>query len=280
MRFTITATSCLAIVLAVTQFADAQGPVRRAVRGAGVVAAESARATARGVGAAADLATPGIPLEARAGGPIDRNARWRFQQYNGDWWYYNPNNSWSYRRDGQWRTYSADTFTPNPRYSVGYRGVNQSLDSEQMVFIDSGGRAVICKNGSITFMDGTTLQSVPRTQVDAQGFLIQQQSSQLQTNTGATGAARIDTQGPSLQSPMQAGAQADIQAPPGAQVQDQTQAQTELNQDQAPSPAQGQATNQSSNGLQAPDQPPAPDAQSPSDSNSSGTATSGNSGDL
>jgi hypothetical protein len=270
MRFTVTTTCLLATVLAVAPLADAQGPVRRAVRGAGVVAAESARAAARGVGAAADLATPGIPIEARAGGPVDRNARWRFQQRNGDWWYYTPENTWSYRRDGQWRTYSADTFTPNPRYAVGYRGTSQSLDSQQTVFIDSGGRAVICQNGSITFMDGAALQRVSRTQVDAQGFLIQQDAAQSQTNIGVTGENQFDSQGPALQGPTQVDAQADVQPQSAVQAQGQTQPQSELNQGQASSPAQGQATNQ----------PPAPDAPTPSDSNSSDAASSDTSGDL
>jgi hypothetical protein len=272
MRFTITATCFLATVLTVAPYAEAQGPVRRAARGAGVVAAESARAAARGVGAAADLATPGIPIEARAGGPVDRNARWRFQQRNGDWWYYSPDNTWSYRRDGQWKTYSADTFTPNPRYAVGYRGVDQSLDSQQMVFIDSGGRAVICQNGSITFMDGVALQRVSRTQVDAQGFLIQQDASQSQTNIGISGEDQFNSQGPALQSPTQAGEQRDVQPQAAAQAQGQTQPQSELNQ--------GQATNQSQNSGQAPAQPPAPDAPTPSDSSSSDAATSDTSGDL
>jgi hypothetical protein len=269
MRFTITTTCLLATVLAVAPLADAQGPVRRAARGAGVVAAEGARAAARGVGAAADLATPGIPIEARAGGPVDRNARWRFQQRNGDWWYYSPDNTWSYRRDGQWRTYSADTFTPNPRYVVGYRGPSQSLDSQQTVFIDSGGRAVICQNGSITFLDGAALQRVSRTQVDAQGFLIQQDASQTQTNIGVTGENQFNSQGPALQAPTQADAQVDVQPQSGVQAQGQ-----------ASSPAQGQATNQSQNSGQAPAQPPVPDAPTPTDSNSSDATSSDTTGDL
>lgn len=251
MRFTIT-TICLAIALSMAQLADAQGPVRRAVRGAGVVAAESARATARGVGAAADLVTPGVPIEARAGGPVDRNARWRFQQRNGDWWYYHPNNTWSYQRDNRWNTYSADTFTPNPRYSVGYRGANQSMDSEQMVFIDSGGRAVMCRNGSITFVDGATLQRVPRTQIDSQGFLIQQESTQQQSNTNVD--ARINTQGPELQSQTQADAQLNVQSTPPAPVQGQVQSQTRLN-GQIPNSAPDEVTNQLQNSAEELDQP-------------------------
>src|SRR5687768_12070759 len=111
MRLT-TAVLCAAIALSLAQTADAQGPVRRALRGAGEVAAEGARATARGAAIAADAATPGIPAEARLGGPVDRNARWRMTQHNGDWWYYTPDNTWQYQRDGEWKTYAADTYTP------------------------------------------------------------------------------------------------------------------------------------------------------------------------
>src|SRR5688500_2464754 len=110
MRFTFATASCIAMSLSLAQLADAQGPVRRAlretggaaeagVRGAARARAGAARATAQGVRAGVDAVTPDRPIEARTGGDIDRNARGRFQQHNGDWWYYTPDNVWMYRRD-------------------------------------------------------------------------------------------------------------------------------------------------------------------------------------
>lgn len=87
--------------------------------------------TARGVAAGVDAITPDVPLQARAGaalqaGDMGRDARWRFAQRNGDWWYYTPQNQWMYHRDGQWNQFSQESFTPNPQFSgqygVGYRG--------------------------------------------------------------------------------------------------------------------------------------------------------------
>jgi hypothetical protein len=87
--------------------------------------------TARGVAAGVDAITPDIPWQARAGanlqaGDLGRDARWRFSQRNGDWWYYTPQNTWMYHRDGQWNQFSQDNYAPNPQfagqYGVGYRG--------------------------------------------------------------------------------------------------------------------------------------------------------------
>ena len=86
---------------------------------------------ARGVVAGVDALTPNIPLQARAGatlqaGDLARDARWRFAQHNGEWWYYSPENAWMYHRDGQWNTFAQDSFQPNPaagQYSAGYRGM-------------------------------------------------------------------------------------------------------------------------------------------------------------
>jgi hypothetical protein len=243
MRLT-TALGCAAIVLSLAQTADAQGPVRRALRGAGEVAAEGARATARGIGIAADAVTPGIPIEARAGGPIDRNARWRMTRHNGDWWYYTPENTWMYQRDGQWNTYAVDTFTPNPAYATGYRGVN-TLDSQQMVFVDSGGRAVICQNGRITFIDGAELRSVPRAQVNAQGFLIDQAQVQGQTGVGVTTTPAPATAPAAVQTQNQAAVQADIQPQRAASVQTQSQV------DGTAAPSQPSAQPQGSTAIQS-----------------------------
>src|SRR4029079_11848784 len=50
-----------------------------------------------------------------------RDARWRFQQRNGEWWYYSPESHWMYHREGHWNAYAADAAAPQP-YATGYRG--------------------------------------------------------------------------------------------------------------------------------------------------------------
>ena len=50
----------------------------------------------------------------------------RMTYYNGQWWYYTPNNTWMYYRNNSWTPYSADQYRP---YTSGYRGTagaNQS----------------------------------------------------------------------------------------------------------------------------------------------------------
>ncbi len=105
----------------------------RAVVGGTVDATRSVvGGTARGIAAGVDAITPNIPLQARAGATLNagdqgRDARWRFAQHNGDWWYYTPENSWMYQRDGQWNQFAQDSFQPNAQFSgqvaAGYRGV-------------------------------------------------------------------------------------------------------------------------------------------------------------
>jgi hypothetical protein len=168
MRQVLTLAGCAAMAVCLAQVADGQGPVRRAARGVGEVAAGAARGTAAVAAGTARALTPGVPVQASAGGPA--NAAWRTQRYNGDWWYYGPNNNWQVYRNNQWAPYVAETFVPNQQYvqsSPGY-------DAQQTVFIDSGGRAVICQNGQVAFIDGSPLQLVSRSQLNAQGYLIQQ----------------------------------------------------------------------------------------------------------
>jgi hypothetical protein len=270
-----TAILCATIALSLAQSADAQGPVRRALRGAGEVAVEGARATARGAAIAADAITPGIPAEARLGGPVDRNARWRMTRHNGDWWYYTPENSWMYQRDGEWKTYAVDTYTPNATHAAGYRGVN-TFDSQQMVFIDSGGRAVICQNGRITFVDGAELRSVPRAQVNAQGFLIDQAQVQGQTSVGVTTPAPATAQPSTIQTQNQAAVQTDVQPQPAASAQGQTEVQGSTSAPPSAAAPDSSTTIQSPTDAQASAQPSAATG-SASISNSTDAATSGSS---
>jgi hypothetical protein len=166
----LTAT-CLALAsIAAPSTAEAQGPVRRGLR------------------ASAGL-TPERPAQARPGVRLSdadaaRDARWRFQQHNGDWWYWAPDNAWMYQRDGQWNRYSENTYTPNPQYQSQYSAEYQGPATSEMVFIDSGGRAVICQSGHVVFSDGTALRTVPRTQINAQGFFIGQTNVQTQFSPG------------------------------------------------------------------------------------------------
>jgi hypothetical protein len=261
--------ACLTMCLCFSELANAQGPLRRAARGAAEVTAGAARVTAGAARAGVDAVTPAVPAQASVGGPVDRNASWRRVNHNGDWWYYSPNNTWSYYRNNQWTPYVAETYTPNPQYAS---SSTQSLDSQQMVFIDSGGRAVICQNGRIAFVDGTALQSVSRTQVDAQGYLIQQGQVQGQATVGAVGQTQLNQDAAAIQSNGQVNAQGSIQpAPPS--VQGQVQGGAIQGQPQS-------STVSGSVGVQGDASQPAASISAGATSNStsaptSGTATSG-----
>jgi hypothetical protein len=49
----------------------------------------------------------------------DRNARWRFRQHNGEWWYWTPQNTWMIHRGGNWIVYDPNTYTVPQTYSSG-----------------------------------------------------------------------------------------------------------------------------------------------------------------
>jgi hypothetical protein len=185
-----------------------------------------------------------------------RDARWRFQQHNGDWWYWTPNNTWMYRRDGNWNRYAADTFTPNPtfqgQYAAGFRGEATAFDPAQMVFVDSGGRAVICQSGRVAFMDGTALRTVHRNQINEQGFFIGQAAVQGQFAPGQSGFRATNQaqfqQGATIQQ-SQAQLDADARARLNAQgqtpiAQGQVNAQSPANVPGQNSAAQPQAAQQ------------------------------------
>jgi hypothetical protein len=150
-------------------------------------AADATRAvvggTARGVARGVDALTPDLPLQARVGANLSeadraRDARWRFAQHNGEWWYYGPENQWMYHRDGQWNRFEQDTFAANPAfsggYATGYRGPEegaaiqgdaqfqgqgqydgQYASSGQVYTLhhDANGREYICDNGQRVYFD-------------------------------------------------------------------------------------------------------------------------------
>jgi hypothetical protein len=207
MRTFLVAACCLALGLAATTTATAQGPVRQGLRRAGEVVVDgtgrviqgaadvtrgvvggaadvtrgAVQGTARGVAATADALTPGLPVQARAGANLSaadasRDARWRFQQHNGEWWYYTPQNQWMYHRDGRWNDFAQDSFQPNPafagEYGTGYRGMEQGQYADQGVaqqgYVDQGyqyqgpaytlhrdsyGREFICENGRRVYVN-------------------------------------------------------------------------------------------------------------------------------
>ena len=53
-----------------------------------------------------------------------RQDRWRYTFYNGEWWYWLPTNKWVYRRGSRWNAYDPKTFTypslPGPVASNSY----------------------------------------------------------------------------------------------------------------------------------------------------------------
>jgi hypothetical protein len=214
--------------------AEAQGPVRRGIRA--------------GVGL-----TPERPAQARPGFNLSdadraRDAQWRFHRHNGDWWYWSPNNVWMYHREGNWNRFAEDTFTPNPtfqgQYAAGFRGETTTFDPAQMVFVDSGGRAVICQGGRVTFMDGTALRTVNRSQINAQGFFIDQTNVQGQLAPGRTvpGQAAFNA---TNQAQFQQGATVQrSQAQIDADAQARLDAQSQATIQRQPLDAQGQANAQ------------------------------------
>jgi hypothetical protein len=135
--------------------------------------------TARAAAAGIDAITPDLPLQARAGATLRageelRDARWRFAQHNGEWWYYSPENNWMYHRDGQWNEFAEDSFVPNAgagqfggEYASGYRGVDQggAVGADQYggdqfaqgqaytLQYDENGREFICDNGQRVYFD-------------------------------------------------------------------------------------------------------------------------------
>ncbi|HMO85358.1 MAG TPA: hypothetical protein PKC18_10610, partial [Lacipirellulaceae bacterium] len=89
-------------------------PLHDALRisGVGADAAAAGAANQAGVQAGVDAAAAaGAQGAATAGADADRNARWRFKQHNGEWWYWTPQNQWMYHRGGQWQNYDANNFT-------------------------------------------------------------------------------------------------------------------------------------------------------------------------
>ncbi|MCA9233981.1 MAG: hypothetical protein KDA44_00820 [Planctomycetales bacterium] len=130
-------------------------------------AANVARGTAAGVRAL----TPGLPIQARAGANLtaaqqSRDARWRFQRHNGEWWYYNPQGNWMYHRNDQWNNFTTDDYqlpagmSQPQQYSAAYRGSSSAAvdgntngkvyqlhtDAAGREYIIDGGRRVYVTN--------------------------------------------------------------------------------------------------------------------------------------
>jgi hypothetical protein len=122
-----------------------------------------------------------LPYQARAGanlqaGDLSRDARWRFQRHNGEWWYFSPENTWLYHRDGRWNQFSQDAFQPNPAFSGQYRSAYRGMQGEgpyggqyadgsyqsqgpaQRLYRDRYGREYVCENGRRVYVSSQRFQ--------------------------------------------------------------------------------------------------------------------------
>lgn len=103
----------------------------------------------------------------------DRNARWRYKNQNGVWWYWTPSNYWMVYRNGNWNRYHGPgyghggTWYDNyqPRTTTGYRGspYNDGLyyrdndgmrfyyNQGQRYYFDNNGRYYFGPNGTRTY---------------------------------------------------------------------------------------------------------------------------------
>lgn len=63
------------------------------------------RGVNRGIGVIGGIVPP-IPQQALAGNSGPYDARWRFAQRNGQWWYYSPQNQWMVRQNDEWQAYN------------------------------------------------------------------------------------------------------------------------------------------------------------------------------
>jgi hypothetical protein len=281
---TIITTACAALVVAVAPAAlCAQGPVReglratgqaavqgtrgvvqgagRVVQGAGQAAAQGVRAgaqatgqvlrgTAQGIGAGVRAITPAVPWQAGQGAAVadrGRDARWRMQQHNGEWWYYTPENNWMYHRDGDWNQFSQDSFQAPQSHSTGYRGLDQNPagqagqqqaqhDAQQgpahRVFTDRQGREYICDNGQRVYLDQGQGAQGQGDQGQGEG---QQPTPAQPEDPNAQGAADANAQPQGEQSALDQSQPQNEQAQPTAQPQDSSaQPQGQPEQPQQP----------------------------------------------
>lgn len=103
----------------------------------------------------------------------DRNARWRFKNQNGTWWYWTPSNHWMVYRNGNWNRYNGPGYghggawydNYQPRTTTGYRGSPYSdglyyrdndgmrfyYNQGQRYYFDNNGRYYFGPNGSRTY---------------------------------------------------------------------------------------------------------------------------------
>jgi hypothetical protein len=94
------------------------------------------RGVNRGTGVLGGILPP-IPQQALSGNSGPYDARWRFAQRNGQWWYYSPQNRWMVRENDQWQNYD-DSYQPlaggnadQGQYRSGFRG-NMSNQGQGM----------------------------------------------------------------------------------------------------------------------------------------------------
>ncbi|PQO38407.1 hypothetical protein [Blastopirellula marina] len=103
----------------------------------------------------------------------DRNARWRYKNQNGVWWYWTPSNYWMVYRNGNWNRYQGPGYghggswydNYQPRTTTGYRGSPYSngmyyrdndgmrfyYNQGQRYYFDNNGRYYFGPNGSRTY---------------------------------------------------------------------------------------------------------------------------------
>jgi hypothetical protein len=226
---------------------------RGVVGGAADVTRGVVQGAARGMARTADALTPNIPLQARAGATLSaadqaRDARWRFQQHHGEWWYYTPQNTWMYHRDGRWNSFAQDSFQANPafagQYATGYRGVaggaayaDQNAQGYQQaqgpvytLHRDQYGREFICDSGQRVYFDnqgGRHDYGAGYRGMDGQESPGQQPMTPtpaIPTDPNAPGSTELQGQtgAPTQGTTVQAGAEATVPATPTPQESGQS----------------------------------------------------------
>jgi hypothetical protein len=100
--------------------------------------------TNTGTGAGANVgANASSDVGVRATASNDRKAQWRFRQHNGEWWYWTPQNTWMYHRDGNWQAFDQATYQyprgwNNGRFNTGFRGNYGYYDGYNRPYVNRG----------------------------------------------------------------------------------------------------------------------------------------------
>jgi hypothetical protein len=104
---------------------------------------------------------------------------WRLVFHDGRWWYWTPNDSWMYLRDGTWNDYPANGRvaargkTAN-RYSAGYRGANG--ESQNSVETDTAPNPALNSSGSMSSQTEPSAAATPTKTQDEAGMNIDAQN--------------------------------------------------------------------------------------------------------